>query len=519
METASFSRSYKSYLAQKATDKSAPIMRTIAKTFDYIDGGFLDPESLFLCDSVPLMDVPDFIRDYLNDHTLPQNFYTHVNGDSLLVDALEIQGQAHDLYYHDAENILIGNGAMNVFSALSHALCDPGDVLLTFSPTYILLAGCVQANGAELRVVESVYHPESGFKVTPEALDIAVAQCRREGRNVKGLLIVNPTNVDGQYWTEDEIESVQDSIVRNDLIVIEDRVYINMCFDQGKRRPAFFANNKVLQDRVITMDSASKRYGATQFRVGWAYGPKDIIDVARDYTMNSIWSGNARFQRATALALYADLPKDHPDPKNPDPKSKELYELGRKHANNARNYNEKLLEGYKYRRDLCLLIINGKTKYEELAREHNLFGVNTLLKFYQEALSRFHIDLEGIPGFNTPLISRATMFMLIELDKSLFEDMSLVTDDKDQLFHRLLHAETKVVLLPPSENTLPENERFYRMEYGVKLDHLLESLRRIQKFMRAWTAKSKNQIQQDIIYSYKCLPDKYKNKDNTLKAA
>ncbi len=509
-EVLPFKKSFHALLSKNATSAGGILSQTIKKTYDYIDGGFVKEDSLLLCNAQPLYDIPKYVRDYMMNTNIPNNFYTKVSGDKFLVEALKLNAASQGICFNKEENIMVTAGANNGFSALCHALCDSGDVILALSPSYILFADCVKAYGGELVLVPSRNNGKK-FEIAPQDLEKIIQKVKAENRNIKGLLVINPTNVEGQFWTEDEISKLVPIINKHDLLVIEDRVYDQLFFDVGDQTPAFFANNPDISNRCVTIDSVSKRYGATQWRVGWVYGPAEIIKIARDYVMNSVWSMVTLFQRASAYMIASTFPDDIEMPANMNEEFKDFFVSAKQYCKDQENYFVSLLDGYQKRRDLSMMIINGVNKYQEMVDENqNLTSHEVLLTEYGDYIEDYKIDLDGIDGFSTPIIPRAAMFIAINANDSAFKKLPSYLVEHGQMLHRLIYLNTKVVLLPPSEVTLPEGENFYRMEYGVAPELLFEALSKLQRFMNDWFSMSDAERNILIQEAYETLPEKYK---------
>ena len=497
-------------ISRNATQQKGTMINTIQKTFDYIDGGFVKKDSLLLCDSKPLCDVPLYAQKFIRESDSNNNFYTHVDGEQVLLDVLSLRAKSSDLYYQNTDNILITAGAVNAFSALCHTLCDEGDVILTLSPSYILLANCVKAYGAELVLVPAVLQ-NGKFQVTADALKSTIESVKQQNRKIKGLLIVNPTNVDGQFWSEDEIDAIAPVIIDHELLVIEDRVYDGLCFDTTSGEPAFFANHPKLSQQCITIDSVSKRYGATQWRIGWAFGPVEIIKIAKDYVMNSVWSANSLYQKASAHIMAAEMSEQQYEQLPHENPSRAFIDNARLYHKEHNLYMEHLLSGYRERRDLCLLLFNGTKAYKaEFEALPGMTPCNVLLDKYGSHIEDYGITQDGIAGFNTPMIPKTSMFISVQADEQVFKGFPSKWQDKSQMLNRLIYLNSKVVLLPPTEVTLPEDCYYYRMEYGVALDLLFNALSKLQQFMTAWCSSDLETQWKMVVQANNSLPEQYR---------
>ena len=230
-------------LSKRHSKAMTDLTRKSDATFAFIGDGFVDPNAIPFYDAQALLDIPAFTRLFIQQENPFYNYYTKIDGDNFFKETLRLNAIQNDLPHTENDNILVTAGASNAFSSLCYALCDEGDVILALSPSYILFANAPEAYGAELQLVESCKEKHK-FMVSPERLEQQILDNIAANKTIKAVLIVNPTNIDGQYWTEDEVDGIASVIEKFGLSVIEDRVYDQLQFDLSAGKPAFFANNK-----------------------------------------------------------------------------------------------------------------------------------------------------------------------------------------------------------------------------------------------------------------------------------
>jgi len=434
----------------------------VHKTFAYIGDGFSDPTSVIFTSAKAVYDVPAFGKKILAtlQDEVPENFYTPTAGESELLDTLSDQGARLGLAYTDKDNIVVTAGAVNAFYSLCHSLCDSGDVILALSPSYILFANAVNSFGGELVLVPS--HLDGKFRITPEALEQKIEEVTAQGRKIKAVLAVNPTNIDGQCWTKEDIDALAPILKAHKLLLIEDRVYDGLQYD----RPVdagFFGAHPQLKNQTVTIDSVSKRYGATQWRIGWLYAPKEIASAARSAVMQTVWSPNSKFQKATARMIRAGLDEN-------------------KNTSAHQSYFSTLHDQYKIRRDLCIYLIYGASNYASLPFK-DMTPAHEIRARFADILSRYEHLEEGVCGFTAPILPQAGMFLLVQAESNLFSRFE-TCNNPDLVFARLLYKVGGVMMLPPTELTLPETARMFRMEFGTSLEDLVEGLSRMSRFAK-----------------------------------
>jgi len=488
-------------LLATAPDKTK-LVEKAANTYDFLKEGFenLD-ETLVLYDAQAVQSIPAFVLPILEEGSKKTNFYTQIAGTSEFLDALSKDAEKRGLAFTKKDNIAIsGGGATGCFSALCHTLIEKNDVVLAIAPTYILFANHVQSCGGELVLVDASWKEDKErYSVSAKDLEAKIFEQKMSGKKIKAVFVINPRNIDGEIWLKNEVDELAKVINSNNLLVIEDKVYQGTVYDESEGKVCYFGEHPLVKDQVVSIDSVSKRYGATQWRLGWILGPKEIVEKAREHLTQSVWSASEKYQKATAQMILAELGLNE-------------------HKNSMLSYFEKNISEYKKRRDLCLLVFNGKDKYEQLANERSeLLSIDTLKKNYSDFIGKYSINLhEGIESYSTPVLPKATMFIPIKLDEKALEPLKSNTNFPDLLFARVLLMETGVCILPPNELTLPDNHSVFRMELGVDIEVLFKALSLMQEFCKNWKITSAIKREAIVKKSLKDLPKKYIIRDNTV---
>ena len=211
------------------------------------------------------------------------------------------QARFWGLQVDPASEVLVTAGATEAIAAAVLALCDPGDEILAFEPTYDSYRAVAALAGARLRVV-TLQPPDHAADV--EALAALVTERTR-------LVLVNsPHNPTGKVFTADELAAIARVCVAHDLIAVTDEVYEHLVFD-GTHRP--LATFPGMAERTVTISSAGKTFSFTGWKIGWACGPAELVDAVRTAKQFLTYVNGAPFQPAIAVGLglgddvYAEL--------------------------------------------------------------------------------------------------------------------------------------------------------------------------------------------------------------------
>ncbi|WP_346888505.1 pyridoxal phosphate-dependent aminotransferase [Clostridium sp. UBA1056] len=158
-----------------------------------------------------------------------------------------------------SDEILITNGGSEAISLALTAICDVDDEVIIPEPFYTNYAGFAQ--GVGVKVVPFITKAEDGFHLPAKEVITSKITSR-----TKAIMISNPGNPTGVVYTEDEIRMLADICKENNLFFIADEVYREFVYDGLKYTSALYM--KDIADRVILIDSISKRYSACGARIG-----------------------------------------------------------------------------------------------------------------------------------------------------------------------------------------------------------------------------------------------------------
>ncbi|MBU3153757.1 pyridoxal phosphate-dependent aminotransferase [Clostridium estertheticum] len=155
--------------------------------------------------------------------------------------------------------ILVTNGGSEAILFAFMAICDPGDEIIIPEPFYTNYNGL--ADLASVKVIPFITKAEDGFHL-PSKEEIT----SKITKNTKAIMVSNPGNPTGVVYTEAEIRMLADIVKENDIFLISDEVYREFVYDDLKYTSALYM--KDIEDKVILIDSISKRYSACGARIG-----------------------------------------------------------------------------------------------------------------------------------------------------------------------------------------------------------------------------------------------------------
>ncbi|KGJ50078.1 aspartate aminotransferase [Clostridium sp. NCR] len=206
----------------------------------------------------PDIKTPKGFFDAVNTFNSDVLEYAVSQGLPELIDAMIDYYATYDMNF-EKDEILITNGGSEALLFSMMAICDPGDNILVPEPFYTNYNGFSSCVNVFVKPITT--HPENGFHL-PNKEEI----CSKIDKNTKAILISNPGNPTGTVYTKEEVHMLADIAKENNLWIIADEVYREFVYDNLDY--ISFGNIEEIKDRVIIVDSVSKRYSACGARIG-----------------------------------------------------------------------------------------------------------------------------------------------------------------------------------------------------------------------------------------------------------
>ena len=188
--------------------------------------------------------------------------------------------------------VLVTVGATEAIAATLLALCEPGDEVVMFEPTYDSYAACAAMAGAVPRLVR--LHPPD-WTFDPGELAAAADSPR-----AKLVLLNSPHNPTGKVFSSDELAQVAAVCTARDLLAVTDEVYEHLVFE-GSHVP--LATLPGMRERTLTISSGGKTFSFTGWKVGWVSAAAPLVAAVRAAKQFLTYTSPAPFQLAIAHGL------------------------------------------------------------------------------------------------------------------------------------------------------------------------------------------------------------------------
>ncbi len=169
----------------------------------------------------------------------------------------------------DAERVAVSSSGMTALMLVAQALIDAGDNLVIVAPVWPNIAAAVSIMGGEPRLVSLDPLPQGGWRLDPERV---FAACDSRTR---GIFVNSPSNPTGWVISAEEIATLLAFARQRGLWLIADEVYARIVY--GNRAAPSFLAQADPEDRLIAVNSFSKNWAMTGWRLGWMTMPPDLL--------------------------------------------------------------------------------------------------------------------------------------------------------------------------------------------------------------------------------------------------
>ncbi|NVM27515.1 MAG: pyridoxal phosphate-dependent aminotransferase [Candidatus Helarchaeota archaeon] len=255
----------------------------IRRLFDLAQGveGII---SLGIGDPVPSFDTPDFIKEAAKK-ALDEGYSAY----SPNLGFAELREQIANKYKNEygvdysLDEICVTCGAGEALYIACQAILDPGDEVLIPNPAFLTYPPQVSFAGG--RPVRVPIHEEDEFCVKAEALQEKITP------KTKMLILNFPSNPTGAMMAPSDLKAIAEIAQDYDLFILSDECYEKLAYDDNKHSCLATLG---IQERTLVVNSFSKTFSMTGWRVGYALANKEIINAMMIlHQMNAVAANSA----------------------------------------------------------------------------------------------------------------------------------------------------------------------------------------------------------------------------------
>ncbi len=242
----------------------------------------------------PDFDTPWHIREEgIYSLEKGRTFYTSNAGlKELKIEISRYMDRKFHLDYDYNHEIIVTVGGSEAIDIAMRAMIDPEDEVLIPQPSFVCYPPCALLAGGKPVVIE--LKEENEFRLTAEEVLAAVTP------KTKILVLPFPNNPTGSVMEKKDLEEIAKVVIDHDLFVISDEIYSELTYGSSH---VSIASLPGMQERTITINGFSKSYAMTGWRLGYACGPKEIIEQMLKIHQFAIMCAPTTSQYAAVEAL------------------------------------------------------------------------------------------------------------------------------------------------------------------------------------------------------------------------
>lgn len=194
--------------------------------------------------------------------------------------------------YDPVGECIVTVGVSEGLDILLRAILDPGDEVIYHEPCYVSYSPTIRMTHAT--PVPVVTRAEDGFAVRASDIEAAVTP------RTKAVVLNYPNNPTGGNLSLADKQAVAEVAIKHDLIVITDEIYSELTY--GERSPTI-ASLPGMRERTVFLHGFSKAYAMTGYRIGYACGPRDLVEAMMKIHQYSMLCASGFAQEAALEAL------------------------------------------------------------------------------------------------------------------------------------------------------------------------------------------------------------------------
>lgn len=220
--------------------------------------------------------------------------YIPNNGMSDLLEEIAVYENTHNGMHYKAEQIITTAGATEGLFLTLFSLLNPGDEVIVPTPAFLLYEQIIKACRGTFVALNT---SDQQFQIDAESLNACITP------KTKAIILNTPNNPTGCVLNQKSLDTVHDAVKGKDIFVICDDVYRQLSYEGPAHS---FTEYDDLSSQIILIQSFSKPYAMTGWRMGYLAAPFEVKSRMELVHQYMITSTPAPFQRACIEALHTD---------------------------------------------------------------------------------------------------------------------------------------------------------------------------------------------------------------------
>lgn len=208
--------------------------------------------------------------------------------------------------------VLVTVGAYEALYTALQGHTNPGDEWIIIEPFYDCYVPMVRIVGGIPRFIPLKPKKTDGPLTSADWTFDKEELKKLFNEKTKGIVINTPNNPIGKVYTLDELQFIADLAKKWNTLVVSDEVYEWIVYEPNKH--IRIATLPGMFERTITIGSAGKTFSVTGWKIGWAYGPANLLHNLQIVHQNVVYTCSTPIQEAVALGFEKEIERfDHPE--------------------------------------------------------------------------------------------------------------------------------------------------------------------------------------------------------------
>lgn len=222
--------------------------------------------------------------------------YTASGGIPELKEAVTKKFRQDNGLEYTPEEVIINAGAKFAFYELFQVLLDEGDEVVIPTPYWVSYPEHVKLAGGTPVFVEGM--EKNDFKMTKGQLESVITD------QTKVLIINSPSNPTGMMYSEQELREIGEVCLQHDILILSDEIYEKLIYVDAPHVSIASLSND-LKKQTVVINGVSKSHAMTGWRIGYAAGPREIIQAMTTHASQTT-SNPASISQYAALEAYSN---------------------------------------------------------------------------------------------------------------------------------------------------------------------------------------------------------------------
>lgn len=215
--------------------------------------------------------------------------YTPTQGIPPLLEKL--QAEIDQRYGHDDRQVFVTSGTSGGIVLALLAMVNPGEEVIVFDPYFVMYEPLVNMVGGKCVLIDT--YPN--FRIDVAKVEAAITP------RTKLIMANSPANPTGAVASAEDQRQLAELASRHDIALLSDEIYRHFCYDEAFSSPAEF------NEQTVVLDGFSKSHAMTGWRLGFAHGPREVIETMTKMQQYTFVCAPQPAQWAGVVALDVDV--------------------------------------------------------------------------------------------------------------------------------------------------------------------------------------------------------------------